>query len=409
LLNSGTGLISGVPSLEGVSNISLGATNLGGSGTALLALTVTPDGTAVRVNAGGGAVGNFTLGTGFSGGTTAGAGATVSTVGVLLAAPAAVYDTELWSSGSFTYTSPSLAEGRTFEVRLHFAERHVTAVGQRRFNIGINGATSGNLFAANFDAFAAAGNTMNKAAVRVFTNVIPNAQGRITVTVSPGAAQNPMINGIEILAEGVPAPALTSASTLTLGYGQAVSYTITASNSPTSFGASGLPGGLTINSGTGLISGTPGTHGVSLITLSATNSGGTGSTLFTLSVTLNSAQSWRVSYFGTPNSSASAAYDADPDGDGVVNLLEYALGGNPLIANSATLPTLGSSSGHLTFSFFRAQTELTYVVQAASDLANSWTPIATNPGTVGHTVLIEDPVVLNAGEQRFLRLRVTAP
>jgi hypothetical protein len=73
-----------------------------------------------------------------------------------------------------------------------------------------------------------------------------------------------------------PAPVITSGSTATGQVGAAFSYRIQASNSPASFGATGLPGGLSVNSTTGLISGTPTTAGTSIpVTISATNPGGT--------------------------------------------------------------------------------------------------------------------------------------
>src|SRR5208283_3550187 len=66
--------------------------------------------------------------------------------------------------------------------------------------------------------------------------------------------------------------------------GSGFSYQITASNSPTSYGATGLPAGLTVNSGTGLISGAPTGAGTSMVTLSGTNSGGTGNATLTLTI-----------------------------------------------------------------------------------------------------------------------------
>ena len=61
--------------------------------------------------------------------------------------------------------------------------------------------------------------------------------------------------------------------------GVAFSYQISADNSPTSFNAYGGPVGLSINKTTGLLYGTPTTSGIYGITISATNSAGTGSAI----------------------------------------------------------------------------------------------------------------------------------
>src|SRR6266571_1801264 len=83
-------------------------------------------------------------------------------------------------------------------------------------------------------------------------------------------------------------PVITSSLTATGQVGVAFSYTITATNSPTSYNATGLPAGLSVNTSTGLISGTPavGTNAGSpySVTISATNSGGTGSATLTLTI-----------------------------------------------------------------------------------------------------------------------------
>jgi alpha-tubulin suppressor-like RCC1 family protein len=84
-----------------------------------------------------------------------------------------------------------------------------------------------------------------------------------------------------------PAPVITSAATASGTYRSAISaYTITASNTPTSFNATGLPSGLTVNTSTGEISGTPTavTGSPFSVTISATNAGGTGSATLTFTV-----------------------------------------------------------------------------------------------------------------------------
>lgn len=62
------------------------------------------------------------------------------------------------------------------------------------------------------------------------------------------------------------------------------SYQITATNNPTSFSATGLPPGLSVNSTTGLISGMPSSAGIYAATVRATNSLGTGSLVVTFTI-----------------------------------------------------------------------------------------------------------------------------
>jgi PKD repeat protein len=81
-----------------------------------------------------------------------------------------------------------------------------------------------------------------------------------------------------------PAPVITSTTSATGIVGSSFTYTITATNNPTSFGASGLPAGLSVSTMTGVISGIPQAAGISTVTLSATNAGGTGTKLLTLTV-----------------------------------------------------------------------------------------------------------------------------
>lgn len=80
-------------------------------------------------------------------------------------------------------------------------------------------------------------------------------------------------------------PVITSGLTASGNQGSPFTYTIVATNTPTSYNATGLPAGLTINTTTGVISGTPTVSGVFNITITATNAIGTATQA--LVITLN--------------------------------------------------------------------------------------------------------------------------
>jgi hypothetical protein len=114
------------------------------------------------------------------------------------------------------------------------------------------------------------------------------------------------------------------------------------------------------------------------------------------------ATDWRLAYPELVG--AAGEPDADFDGDGVANLIEHALGTDPVSAGDHALPVVGvQPDGRLTLTFTRARADLTYVVEGSSDLV-TWSPVATNPGTVGQSVTVADTTTAS---RRFLRLRVS--
>jgi hypothetical protein len=118
-------------------------------------------------------------------------------------------------------------------------------------------------------------------------------------------------------------------------------------------------------------------------------------------------ESWRQGHFGITTDTGVAANDFDQDGDGLVNLMEYALGGNPTAAHDAPRPMMAMAEGPpqmLHYSFNRLRSDLTYIVEGSPDL-KSWEPVDTNSGNVGETVTVETPTT---GDHRFLRLRVVS-
>lgn len=80
-------------------------------------------------------------------------------------------------------------------------------------------------------------------------------------------------------------PSIYSATSAAGVVGQAFNYQIAATNGPTAYAATGLPTGLSLDTATGRISGTPSAAGTWNISLSATNANGTGTATLALTVT----------------------------------------------------------------------------------------------------------------------------
>ena len=142
------------------------------------------------------AVGNFIPDPNMQDGSVNGANTTVDT-SAPNSAPAGVYQTERYGS-DFTY-SFAVPQGKLYTVRLHFAEVFGDSAGQRLENISINDKP----VLSNFDPVAAAGGP-DKAVVKEFTGIKPDAKGMIRINISAAEAaadKNAKISGLEILPE----------------------------------------------------------------------------------------------------------------------------------------------------------------------------------------------------------------
>jgi hypothetical protein len=119
---------------------------------------------------------------------------------------------------------------------------------------------------------------------------------------------------------------------------------------------------------------------------------------------------WRTGFFTAAQlaDTATSGPAADPDQDGVVNLVEYAFGMNPTSNTSAAVPGLVLSGGNATMSYTQPPgiTGVTYRAEWSTTLApNSWTTLPdTGTGTL-HSFSI--PLVGHS--KMFMRWRISSP
>ncbi|MBC8008910.1 MAG: fibronectin type III domain-containing protein [Burkholderiales bacterium] len=131
-------------------------------------------------------------------------------------------------------------------------------------------------------------------------------------------------------------------------------------------------------------------------------------------------QTWYGS-FGLPtDGTGTGAFNADPDADGVVNLLEYALDSDPTLADGGNLPTTSTvvdgGQSYLAITFVRRtnlDSGVTYAPESSADLVDwSGVPVqvgsAVDNGDGTETVVYRDALPLAGNPKRFIRVRVTA-
>jgi hypothetical protein len=182
--------------------------------------------TDLAINSGGAAVNNFVADEDFNGGDVATTTNTI-TLGAN-SAPEAVYQSQRYVP--FTYILTGLIADASYTVKLHFAETYWTAVGDRIFNVVINGRQ----ILTDLDVFEASGGE-NIAYDPQFT-AAADKYGQIIVQFVYGGADQPFINGIEAVESSGPSctsiPSSPTGLTATASSTSAIGLTWTAVTPP---------------------------------------------------------------------------------------------------------------------------------------------------------------------------------
>jgi hypothetical protein len=210
---------------------------------------------------------------------------------------------------------------------------------------------------------------------------------------------------------------ITSFITAGAQVGVPFSYTIVSSGgtTPITFDASPLPAWLSVNTGTGVISGTPPAVGTNSIGLIASNSAGNTTATLVLTVTTNpppiTIDAWRWANFGVAAINPAITGDAaDPDDDGVKNLLEYSTGTNPL-APDPTPWSLTITNDFLTATAIQNPhaTGITWSAESSGDLALWYAADTTVLRDTNSLFQARDNYPFSANSHRFLRLKIMRP
>jgi len=138
-------------------------------------------------------------------------------------------------------------------------------------------------------------------------------------------------------------------------------------------------------------------------------------------------QAWRLAAFGSDADTGNAADTFDADFDGILNLMEYALGLPPNSPATGALPVVGSyfdgAEKYLTLKFARkvSANDVTLKVDVSGSLGGPWTsldPLAPanqvsvqndTPATGWQTLTIKDTEPMSGRPSRFIRLNVSRP
>ena len=139
----------------------------------------------------------------------------------------------------------------------------------------------------------------------------------------------------------------------------------------------------------------------------------TGTSVTLLWTPLTPFQAWQFTNFGANwLNPAIAGPSADPDGDGLPNLLEYALGDSPVARNKSGITcAMSGTSLTMTYTRLKSATDITVQPQWSANLV-AWSStgvalqVVSDNGTVQS---INALVATGTNKKLFMRMEVTQP
>lgn len=357
-VNTSTGAISGTPTSAGTFSVSISASNSAGTGSATLTLTIakgTPSITAAPTAA------PITYGQSLSSSSLPGGSASVS--GTFSFTTPSTTPSTGSSSHSVTFTPTSAANYNTATTTVSVTVNKATPAintaptasaityGQTLASSTLNGGSAS--VAGNFSW------TTPSTTPSVGTSALS-----VTFTPTDSVNYNTVTTSVSVTANQTPTPPPTGLvitsdlAAVSVNLGASFSHQITASGSPTSFGAIRLPTGLKLNAKTGLISGKPTSVGSFSATLQALKKGSTTATAtkvftvvqvptFSYATRINAQRNKNVNVrpkvAGSPAPSFSVVSGSLPPGLSL-NPSTAAITGTPTAAGSYPFTVRGSNS-----------------------------------------------------------------